>query len=75
VLAFFSGRGIVLGMEKLTEEQYAAMLQLGDTESTHELISAEVIDQLIAKNLVYKRDSKTIDFTDAGALLYESLIP
>lgn len=57
----------------ITDEQREAMLQLGDTESTMEMIPQEVIDELIAINLVYKRGPKHIDFTDAGELLYEKL--
>ncbi len=60
-------------MKPLTEDQKKVMLQLGDTESVHEVVPADVLQQLIELGLVYKRNDGHLDFTDSGEAVYESL--
>jgi hypothetical protein len=57
----------------LTEEQVEALLKLGSPESDLEVVHPGMLQQLITLGLVYRRDSKTIDFTDVGEAVYDEL--
>jgi hypothetical protein len=54
----------------LSEAQWEAMLQLGNTASGHDFIPAEVLEELLALALVYSRASDNLDFTPAGERVY-----
>ena len=61
-------------MIHLTEEQRDAMLKFGDTESDVEIMSVDVVQQLMKLGLVYKRASDGhLDFTDLGESVYDEL--
>ena len=59
---------------ELTTEQRDALLKLGDTESEAEVISIDVLQQLLKLGLVYKRESDGhLDLTDLGESVYDEL--
>jgi hypothetical protein len=61
-------------MPELTKEQEAVMLQLGDTESDHEIVSSEVVDKLVGLGFLFRPEEGHLDFTDAGEEIYDSLV-
>ena len=61
-------------MKNLSKEQREAILKLGNTESTVEAISMEILEQLIGLGYVYKRGSGGhLDFTEVGKSVYDQL--
>lgn len=61
-------------MTNLTDEQRRAILQIGDPESVFEKIPSDILDELVALGLLYRRSDKNLDFTDLGNDIYDSLI-
>ena len=57
-------------MIKLTDEQKKAMLQLGRTDSTLEMIPQNIIDELVKLGML----RCSIDFTDEGEKVYNTLL-
>ncbi len=57
----------------LSEPQRDAMLQLGETPSGHSFISPEVLEELLAMDLVYWWTPKDLDFTLAGKKVFNEL--
>ena len=57
----------------LSEPQRDAMLQLGETASGHDFISPQIVEELLAMELVYWRGPEDLDFTPAGEKVYQEL--
>lgn len=60
-------------MLELTQEQQEALRKLGDPESELEVLPIQVLDELTALRLVYKRADGHLDFTEAGHAMYDRL--
>ena len=64
-----------MDVQQLTDEQRDAMIRLGDPESVAEAISVDVINELLALDLLHKRPSDgNLDFTDLGEAVYDELV-
>lgn len=59
-------------MIQLTKSQKNALLKLG-CSSSHEVISIEVLNELVMLNLVYKRSDGNLDLTEMGESAYDKL--
>lgn len=62
-------------MVELSDKQREVMFQLGDTESVHEVVPMELLQQLIQLGLLHHRSSDgNLDFTDLGEEVYDKLV-
>jgi hypothetical protein len=50
-----------------------AILQLGNTASSHDFIATEVLEQMLALGLVYWRATDNLDFTPVGERVFKEL--
>jgi hypothetical protein len=57
----------------LSQSHREAILQLGYTASGHAFIPPDVLEELLAMQLVYWRASSVLDFTPTGERVYEEL--
>jgi hypothetical protein len=57
----------------LSERQGEAILQLGSTASGHDFIPPQVLEELLAMDLVYWRAPEDLDFTPTGLKVYQEL--
>jgi len=59
-------------MIQLTDKQKEAILKLGRS-SEIEVISLDVLDELLNLGLIYRRSDGNFDSTDAGEQIYDQL--
>jgi hypothetical protein len=57
----------------LSDAQREAMVQFGNTASGHDFISSDILDELLALELVYWRAPEDLDFTPAGEKVWREL--
>ena len=61
-------------LKKLTREQKAAIMLLGDAEGDDDAIKKDVLEELIELGLVYDDSADgQYDFTDLGESIYDEL--
>jgi len=60
-------------MMLLTDAQKNALFELGESATGHDFISARVLKQLLARDIIYWREDDEIDFTPVWARIYEKL--
>lgn len=57
----------------LTESQAHAMRELGGTAEAHGFIPQRILDELLARELIYWRNPGEVDFTPRGKQVYDEL--
>lgn len=60
-------------MVDLSDRQRDAILKLGETASGHDFIEPDVLNELLALELVYWRGTDDLDFTKSGEELLNKL--
>ncbi len=59
---------------KLTDEQIAAVLELGSTNPDHSRIREDILAELLQLEIVSPRSDGRVDFTGVGKKVYDVLV-